>query len=137
MRGFASFVPKNGGISFPTTGSPSSLEIVLARQTSSEYIGSVYFTVDLGADRTGGAVPNDGAPLVSWLEEWVSLPAQADNLAKLAASGADERHLFVFVPAFAEAPFAVADLLLRDDAPIPEAVPSLPPEVTHDWAAST
>ena len=57
---------------------------------------------------------------VSWLEEWVSLPAQADNLAKLAASGAEERHLFVFVPAFAEAPLAVADLLLRDDAPSPK-----------------
>jgi hypothetical protein len=74
---------------------------------------------------------------VTFLEEWTARPDQAHNLAKLAASGAEERHLFVIVPAFAEAPFAVADLLMRDEAPIPEADLGLPPEVTHVWAAST
>jgi hypothetical protein len=52
-------------------------------------------------------------------------------------SGADERHLFVIVPGFCDAPFAVADLLMQDDPPLPTVAPSLPPEVSHVWAMST
>ena len=52
-------------------------------------------------------------------------------------SGAEERHLFVILPGFAEAPFGAADLLMRDDAPLPTIPPTLPPRVTHAWAMST
>jgi len=52
-------------------------------------------------------------------------------------SGADERHLFVILPGFSDPPFAVADLLMRDDPPLPSIAPVLPPEVTHVWAMST
>jgi hypothetical protein len=59
------------------------------------------------------------------------------NLEKLARSGADERHLFLILPGFAEARFAVIDLLMRDGAPLPDTDPELPPEVTHVWTVST
>lgn len=93
--------------------------------------------VDPGPERSGGAVPTDGRPLLDWLAGWLARPDQAHNLAKLKASGAEERHLFVILPSFAEAPFAVADLLMRDDAPIPDAEPGMPPEVSHIWVVST
>jgi hypothetical protein len=61
----------------------------------------------------------------------------AGNLRQLNASGADERHLFLILPSFAEAPFAFTDLLSRDGAPLPEERPALPSEVTHVWLVST
>lgn len=106
-------------------------------QGGTDFPGSVYVTVDPGLERSGGAVPTEGRPLLDWLAEWLVRPDQAHNLAKLAASGADERHLFVILPGFAEAPFAVTDLLMRDGAPLPDEDPALPTEITHLWAAST
>ena len=38
---------------------------------------------------------------------------------KLANSGADERHIFVVFPSYADAPFTAAHLLMRQDAPLP------------------
>jgi len=92
-------------------------------QSGTDYAGSVYFTIEQGLERTGGAVPTDGRPLVEWLATWLARPDKADNLAKLAASGAEERHLFLIVPVFAEAPFAVADLLMRDGGRSPMPIP--------------
>jgi hypothetical protein len=46
-------------------------------------------------------------------------PEQAHNLEKLARSGSEERHLFVFLPGFSDAPFGVVDLLMREDPPLP------------------
>lgn len=106
-------------------------------QGGTDYPGSVYLRIEQGLERTAGAVPTDGRPLLEWLADWLARPDKADNLAKLAASGADERHLFLIVPVFAEAPCAVADLLMRDGAPLPDADPDLPPEVTHVWVVST
>jgi hypothetical protein len=106
------------------------------RRGDTEHEGSVYFTVDQGSDRTGGMVSSSGLPLVNWLGERTARTDQVHNLEKLARSGAGERHLFVILPAFAEAPYEVVDLLMRDGAALPEVDPSLPPEVTHVWAAS-
>lgn len=106
-------------------------------QSGTDYPGSVYVTVDPGPERSGGAVPSDGLPLLTWVAEWLARHDQVHNLAKLAASGADERHLFLILPSFAQASFAVADLLMRDGAPLPNTPPRLPPEVTHVWTAST
>ncbi|MGH9890667.1 MAG: hypothetical protein ACREA0_01515 [bacterium] len=113
------------------------LGILHVFQGGTDFPGSVYLTVDPGSERSGGAVPTTGWPLLEWLSAWLTRPDQAHNLAKLAASGAEERHLFLILPAFAEAPFAVADLLMRQDAPLPDADPDLPPEITHAWVAST
>lgn len=66
-----------------------------------------------------------------------SASEQADVRSKLARSECDERHAFVLVPGFTTAPFEVADLLMRDDAPLPTAPPRLPTEITHVWIAST
>ena len=64
-------------------------------------------------------------------------PSRKDNLGKLGSSGAGERHLFVLVPGLYRVPFAVNDLLIEPDAPLPTTAPVLPPEVTHVWAMST
>lgn len=113
------------------------LEIVHLFQSGTDFPGSVYLIMDPGSDRTTGREPDHGGPLLEWLADWFARPDKADNLAKLAASGAAERHLFLVVPAFAEAPFAVANLLMRDEAPLPDSPPELPAEVTHVWVAST
>jgi len=106
-------------------------------QSGTDYPGSVYLNIEQGLERTAGVVSADGRPLLEWLADWLARPDKADNLAKLGASGAEERHLFLVMPVFVEAPFAVADLLMRDGAPLPDDDPNLPPEVTHVWVVST
>lgn len=112
------------------------LGIAHARQGGTEYPGSIYLLVRQSADRVSGIVANTGDALAEWVSEWVADPVRADNLEKLAKSGADERHLFVVLPDFADAPFGVFDLLTRDAAPLPTISPVLPPEVTHLWVLS-
>ena len=43
---------------------------------------------------------------------------------------------FVVVATLPGLAFAVGDLLMRDDAPLPTVAPELPPEITHAWVAS-
>jgi hypothetical protein len=106
------------------------------RQSGTNFRGSIYFTLEPPPARTSGVVPDDGGPLAVWLGDFLREPRRSDNLDKLDRSGSAERHMFVLVPGFAEAPFAVADLLMRDNAPLPITAPNLPSEVTHVWAAS-
>jgi hypothetical protein len=113
------------------------LGILHLMQSGTDFPGSVYLMIDPGSERTAGMVPTDGRPLLEWLAEWFARPDKIDNLKKLEASGADERHLFLIVPSFAEAPFAVTDLLSRDGAPLPDSAPALPTEITHVWVVST
>lgn len=55
-------------------------------------------------------------------------------MAKLARSGASERHAFILVPGFTSAPFGVVNMLWRDvDDVAPTTPPELPDEVTHVW----
>jgi hypothetical protein len=105
-------------------------------QSETSYPGSVYFIPENDSSRMGGMVPTDGRPLLDWIAEWVARTDKADNLLKLASSGADERHLFLILPAFADPPFDVVDLLMRDDSPLPDSPPNLPDEITHLWALS-
>lgn len=42
----------------------------------------------------------------------------------------------MILPGFAEAPFAVTDLLMREGALLPDEDPALLAEITHVWAAS-
>jgi hypothetical protein len=88
----------------------------LFQSEATDYAGSVYPMVEQPTDTTGGTSPTDGRSLLNWLVEWLTRPDKADNLAKLNASGADERHLFLVLPD-ADAPFGVVDLL-RDDSPL-------------------
>jgi hypothetical protein len=88
-------------------------------------------------EQMGGISPSTGDPMARWLREWITDPPRADNLRKLAGSGAPERHLFAVVPGFNSGSFAVSDLLISPGAPLPTVPPVLPEEITHVWAAST
>jgi len=115
----------------------SELGITHLVQSGTSYPGSIYFTIELPDERSGGFVPQTGDPLARWLSGWIMQPQQAHNLRKLMDSGAQERHLFVILPGFADAPFSVVDLLMREHPPLPTQPPTLPTEVTHVWIMST
>ena len=85
-------------------------------------------------------VPQTGDVLAEWLGDWMRRPEQAHNLEKLTRSGAEERHLFVLLPGFSDAPFGVVVLLMQEDPPLPTVAPDLPPEVIESrpcfWRAA-
>lgn len=63
------------------------------------------------------------------LEEYIG--RTEDNLEKLAQSGADERHLWLWLDEHSLR--GVADAFKDEDAALPSRKPNLPPEVTHLW----
>jgi hypothetical protein len=114
------------------------LGIVQAQQVPTERPGSIYvMPPERPLEQMGGCSPFTGDPLARWLSEWVSTPSRTDNVRKLKRSGAPERHLFILVSGFDSGSFAVSDLLIAPDAPLPTIPPTLPAEITHVWAAST
>jgi hypothetical protein len=113
------------------------LSIIQAVRVTTDYPGSIYVMPPEQLSQMGGYSPTTGDPLAEWLSEWIPDPSRADNLGKLARSGASERHLFVLVPGFNPAPFAVNDLLIAPEAPLPTIAPTLPAEITHVWTMST
>lgn len=108
-----------------------------ARQFPTDFPGSIYVMIDGPLERMGGMVPETGNPLGRWIGNFLSEEGRQDVRTKLAASMLPERHAVVFVPSFTVAPFQVIDLLIRDEAPLPEDRPSLPEEITHVWAFSS
>jgi hypothetical protein len=113
------------------------LSISQASQVTTDYPGSIYVMPPERLAQMGGYSPVTGDPLARWLSEWIPDPSRADNLRKLARSGAPERHLFVLVPGFNPAPFAVNELLIAPGAPLPTIPPALPAQITHVWTMST
>jgi len=113
------------------------LSIIQAVQVTTDHPGSIYVMPPERLSQMGGYSPITGDPLARWLSEWIPDPSRADNLRKLARSGASERHLFVLLPGFNPAPFAVNDLLIAPNAPLPTIAPTLPAEITHVWTMST
>jgi hypothetical protein len=113
------------------------LRIVQASQAGTSYPGSIYVMPPERLAQMGGYSPITGDPLAQWLSGWIPDPSRVDNIRKLAGSGMTERHLFVLVPGFNPAPFAVNDLLISPGAPLPRIPPALPAEVTHIWVMST
>lgn len=108
-----------------------------ARQFRTSRRGSVYFTIQLPPSKAGGWAPATADPVAQWLGPLLHSPSQADNLAKLAASNAGQRHLFTLVPGFSTAPFPVEYALTSSGVTAPTTAPDLPPEVTHCWVMST
>lgn len=106
-------------------------------QSGTDFAGSIYVTIERDSIFTGGMVADHGDALVTWLDGWLRTAEQDHNLRKLRAATAAERHLFVLAPGFSSAPFTAADLLMRDDAPLPRVVPSLPLPLTQIWVMST
>jgi hypothetical protein len=114
------------------------LGIVQLLQAPTDHPGSIYvMPPEKLLEEMGGYSPVTGDPLATWLSAWIAEPSRADNLRKLAGSGARERHLFVLLPGFNRAPFAVNDLLIAPGAPLPTMPPNLPSAVTHVWTMST
>ncbi|MET8077049.1 hypothetical protein [Streptomyces sp. NPDC005303] len=104
---------------------------------ATDFPGSIYCTIDLPPEQSGGWVADTGDAFSHWVSSWLREPSQADNLGKLRRSGATERHLFLLLPGFTTAPFDAFDPLMRPDGPLPVVAPSLPEEITHLWAMST
>lgn len=68
------------------------------RWSATDYPGSIYITLELPDDRTGGMVADTADAVAIWVDEFLRHPDQRDVLAKLTRSGAVERHAFVIVP---------------------------------------
>lgn len=115
----------------------SSLGIAHIFQGGTDYPGSIYPTIDLPHEKSAGFVADTGDALADWLTGWTRQPEQSHNLQKLRNSGRNERHMFLILPGFADASFAVTDLLMRDRAPLPTIPPVLPEELTHAWSMSS
>jgi hypothetical protein len=102
------------------------LGIVGGNQSGTDFPASIYLTIEQPGERTGGVVDGTGSAVPAWVQDLLLDPHQSDVLAKLARSGANERHAFILVPAFSSAPFGVVDMLRRD---VNDVVPKTPPDL--------
>lgn len=116
----------------PLGSQAAALAVIRAVQGGTEFPGSIYPTFEPSA-----GFSDSGATLVAWIGDYLRLPTTRDVLGKLEASGADERHAFVFVPGFSTAPLPVEMLLMGSEPGVPVDPPDLPDPVTHIWVAST
>jgi hypothetical protein len=115
----------------------SRLGVVRARQNRTAYPGSIYVQPELPLDQWAGFAQPKADAIATWISHFLTDERCADVRQKLAASGATARHAFVIVAALPGVPFAVTDVLIRDDAAVPTIPPELPNEITHVWIAST
>ena len=113
------------------------LGIASLYQGGTDYPGSIYTTLVLTPERSGGMVPSSGDVLARWVSDFLHREDTEDVRGKLLRSGADERHAVLILPGFATVDFPVIDLLMRDEAPLPSTPPNLPAGVTHVWVMST
>jgi hypothetical protein len=135
--GIRDFEPSLAGDG-PLRDLADSMGVASARQSrDTSYPGSVYRTIEEPLEHRAGFVTADGNPLAEWTGRFLADSKQADVLRKLKLASVVARHAFVVVPGFTTAPFAVRDLLWRNDAPLPTADPELPAPLTHAWVAST
>ena len=130
-------VDASGGGGHPLAARLAELGIASADQGDTDFPGSIYITVDLDMERSGGFVAETTDAVARWFGEFLGEAELADVRGKLDRSRASERHAFLILPGFARAPFSVSDPLMRDGAPSPTEAPNLPPEITHVWVVST
>jgi hypothetical protein len=83
-------------------------------------------TIKLGLPSDGGWL---GTSIVN--DAVLDVATKADNLRKLSASDADEKHIFVFMESSAGAPYLA--LFLGEDLP---AAPTVPQPITHVWVGA-
>ncbi|MET0628215.1 MAG: hypothetical protein ABW033_07150 [Acidimicrobiia bacterium] len=122
------------GLQAPLSRHAADLGVVRANRYGTAFPGSIYVTLELPPERTGGFVADTGDALATWIGPFLKDEDHADVRLKLHRAGAAERHAFVLFPTFATAPFGVTDLLMRQDGPLPTVAPGLPAEATHVWA---
>lgn len=113
------------------------LHIIQVTRWKTDDAGRIFVTHQQPMEQMGGFSPATGDAVATWLSGWLAEPDQHGNREKLAASGASERHMFVFTAGFTVVPFAVTDLLATSDCPTPTLPPELPPEITDVWVMST
>jgi hypothetical protein len=104
----------------------------LFQSAGTDFPGSVYVLLDQPLEPKAGFVAPTGDAIAEWIGRYLQAD-RASDLAKLARSGAHERHAFVLVPMFTTAPFAVSELLMTGWVRLPLTPPQLPVEVTHVW----
>jgi hypothetical protein len=122
----------------PFEAPAASIGVIEAVQSATDRKGGIYVMPPEGAlDQMGGYAPLTGDPLAEWLGDWANEPSRSDNVRELQSAGATGRHLFILVPGFTAAPFAVNDLLISPQAPIPTIAPVLPSGMTDVWVMST
>lgn len=110
------------------------LGIISGNQSSTDFPGSIYLTIEQSPERTGGVVDSTGSAVPGWVRDFLLDPKQSDVLSKLERSGARERHAFILVPGFSTAPFGVVDMLWREERDaVPTTQPHLPKQITHVW----
>lgn len=132
QSGITQIRPQPDRLTTQLDGDAAALGVQRASQSGTDYPGSIYPTF---APTAGFS--DSGTTLVSWIAQYLRQPATRDVLDKLRASGADERHAFVFVPGFSTAPLPVEMLLVGSHPGLPVDPPDLPDPVTHVWVAST
>ncbi len=126
------------GSADPLEALAASLGVIEAVQSATDRKGSIYVMPPEGTrEQMGGYSPSTGDPLAVWLGDWTNESRRSDNIHKLRSADATERHLFILVPGFTGAPFAVNDLLISSHAPIPTISPVLPAGVTDVWVMSS
>jgi hypothetical protein len=104
----------------------------LIQSAGTNYPGSVYVELDQPLERKAGFVAETGDAIAEWIGGYLQ-SERASDLAKLARSGAPERHAFVLVPMFTTERFAISELVMWSEARLPLTPPRLPVEVTHVW----
>lgn len=87
--------------------------------------------VMLYCEGTGGPTAVDWSGFDEWLTGYLVSDRLADVRRKLAASGSDERH--VFVGASFTTPWAAYHALSDERTSLPPSSPTLPAEITHAW----
>jgi hypothetical protein len=125
------------GSADPFEARASDLGLIEAVQSPTDRKGSIYIMPPQESpEPMGGYAQLTGDPLAVWLGDWANEPSQADNASKLRRAEAADRHLFIVVRSFNNAPFAVIDLLISSGAPMPTKPPALPAEMTDVWVMS-
>jgi hypothetical protein len=107
------------------------------RSPTTSVPGSIYVTIHLPNEQTGGFISDSTDAVASWIGLFLYDDKRSRVRRKLALSGASERHAFVVVVGFADADFSVTEPLMREGAPLPSHDPTLPDEITDVWLAST
>ena len=100
-------VPGDKASADPSCALAGQLGIAQALQSPTDFPGSIYIMPPERLPQMGGYSPITGDSLATWLSEWIPDPSRADNLRKLARSGAQERHLYVLLPGFNPAHLAI------------------------------
>jgi hypothetical protein len=80
---------------------------------------------------TAGPAQVDEAAFVGWVDDVLVSDPLRSKRAKLARTGADERHLFL--GASYTTPWAAFLMLTAEQVVVPDRAPALPPEITHLW----